>query len=180
MVITLIGYRGTGKSTVGRALGTRLGWTCVDADDEIESAAGRTIAEIFATGGEPEFRRLERETLARLLAGNENLILAAGGGAILDEQTRGDMQAAGPVIWLTAAVETILSRLNEDETTAERRPNLTAGGGRAEVEQLLAQREPLYRETAQLCIDTEQRTVEQIVDEILSRLPAEVREGAAG
>jgi shikimate kinase len=180
MVITLIGYRGTGKSTVGSALGERLGWNWIDADDQIESVAGRTIAEIFAETGEPGFRRLERETISRLLAGDEHLVLAAGGGAILNMQTRREMQQAGPVIWLTASVETILARLKQDETTAERRPNLTAGGGRAEVEQLLAQREPLYRETAGVCIDTEQSTVEQIVAEILSWLPSDLREGAAG
>lgn len=180
MIITLIGYRGTGKSTVGRALGERLGWTAIDADEQIEMAAGRTIQEIFTQRGEAGFRLLERETMAELLSSTANLVVAAGGGAVLNEQTRREMQQAGLVIWLTASVETILSRLDADATTSERRPNLTAGGGRAEVEQLLAQREPLYRETANCSVDTEHSTLEEIVEVILDRLPADLREGAAG
>jgi shikimate kinase len=180
MVITLIGYRGTGKSTVARALGARLRWASFDADDQIEALAGRSIEQIFAEDGEVQFRRLERETMHRLLSEGDRLVIAAGGGAILDEQTRGEMQQAGPVVWLTASVETILARIGGDETTASRRPNLTAEGGRGEIEQLLAQREPLYRQTASLIVDTEQRTIEQIASEILAGLPPHLQEGAAG
>lgn len=180
MVITLIGYRGTGKSTVARALGARLGWASVDADHEIEVVAGKSIQRIFADDGEADFRRLERETMHRLLSEGDRLVIASGGGAILDEQTRGEMQQAGPVVWLTASVETILARIGGDATTASRRPNLTAEGGRAEIEQLLAQREPLYRQTASLIVDTEQRTIDQIVEAILAGLPPHLQEGAAG
>jgi shikimate kinase len=180
MVITLIGYRGTGKSTVARALGARLGWPAVDADDDIETRAGRSIERIFADDGEAGFRRLERETMHRLLSQGSQLVIAAGGGAILDGQTRREMQQAGPVIWLTASVETIVARIFGDATTASRRPNLTAQGGRAEIELLLAQREPLYRQTAVLIVDTEHRAIDQIVEEILAGLPPHLQEGAAG
>src|SRR5690606_4558018 len=114
MVITLIGYRGTGKSTVAVALAARLRWAAVDADDQIEALAGKTIQRIFADDGEAEFRRLERETMQRLLSEADRLVIAAGGGAILDEQTRRHMQQAGPVVWLTAPVETILARISKD------------------------------------------------------------------
>src|SRR5690606_11721900 len=90
MVITLIGYRGTGKSTVARALGARLGWAAVDADDDIEARAGKSIERIFAEDGEAGFRRLERETMHRLLSEGNQRVIAAGGGAVLDEQTRGE------------------------------------------------------------------------------------------
>lgn len=180
MVITLIGYRGTGKSSVAGALAVRLRWTSVDADDQIEALAGKSIERIFAEDGEAEFRRLERETMHRLLASGDRLIVAAGGGAVLDEQTRRDMRQAGPVVWLRASVDSILSRLSGDATTASRRPNLTPQGGRTEVEQLLAQREPLYRQTASLIVDTDQRTIEQIVETILAGLPPHLQEGAAG
>lgn len=180
MVITLIGYRGTGKSTLARALGARLGWASIDADDQIEAIAGKSIDRIFAEDGEAEFRRLERETMQRLLSSGDPLIVAAGGGAILDEQTRLQMQQAGPVIWLTASVETILARISKDATTASRRPKLTAQGGRAEIEQLLAQREPLYRQTASLIVDTQRRTIDEIASEILAGLPPHLQEGAAG
>lgn len=177
MIITLIGYRGTGKTTLARPLAERLGWTAIDADVELERRAGRTIREIFATDGEPEFRRLERETLVDLLK-RDRLIIAAGGGAILNPQTRADFRAAGPVIWLKASTDTIEQRLFGDATTRERRPNLTASGGRAEIEQLLAIREPLYRECAQLILDTDQPlpgacdapTVAQLVEHVIEHL----------
>src|SRR3990172_13143827 len=120
MVITLIGYRGTGKSTLAAPLAKRLGWEWLDADAELERRAGRSIRDIFATDGEPEFRRLERELLAELLR-RDRLIVAAGGGAIQNEATRRDMQAAGPVIWLQASVDTIERRLASDPTTGARR-----------------------------------------------------------
>jgi shikimate kinase len=180
MVITLIGYRGTGKSTVARALGERLGWTSVDADDEIECLAKMSIQQIFAERGESAFRGLERITMARLLSGHDRLIIAAGGGAILNQQTRSDIKAAGPVVWLRASTETILARMRSDATTTERRPNLTPAGGRHEVEELLARREPLYREAASVIVDTEGRTVEAIVEEIVATLEPRRQEGAAG
>jgi len=176
-IITLIGYRGTGKTTVARPLAERLGWRAVDADIELERRAGRTIREIFATDGEPEFRRLERETLCELLT-QQQLVIAAGGGAILDTQTRTDFRSAGPVVWLKASIDTIEQRLHGDSTTRERRPNLTSSGGRAEIEQMLTLREPLYRDCATIVVDTDQPlpgscdapTVTQIVDFILERL----------
>jgi shikimate kinase len=170
MVITLIGYRGTGKSTLAAPLAKRLGWEWLDADAELERRAGRSIRDIFATDGEPEFRRLERDLLAELLR-RDRLIVAAGGGAIQNAATRRDMQAAGPVIWLQASVDTIERRLAGDPTTGGRRPNLTTTGGRAEIERLLAIREPLYRECATIVLDTDAIAPEQLVDQVLRQLP---------
>lgn len=164
MLITLIGYRGSGKTTVARALAERLGWDWVDADDLIEIRAGRTIREIFAAEGEPGFRRREREALAELLDG-ERHVLAAGGGAILDPETRRQMKAAGPVVWLQASVGVLASRIDGDAATAERRPNL-AGGGVDEITRLLAEREPLYRECASHSIYTDRLSVDEIVERI--------------
>jgi shikimate kinase len=154
MIVTLIGYRGTGKTSVARPLAERLGWQAVDADVELESRAGRTIREIFDTDGEGEFRRLERETLVDLL-GRDRLVIAAGGGAILNPDTRSDFQSAGPVVWLTASADAIEQRLDKDSTTSDRRPNLTSTGGRGEIEKLLSQRDPLYRECASLEVATD-------------------------
>ncbi len=154
MIITLIGYRGTGKSTLAYPLAERLGWSAVDADDELERRTGKTIRDIFAADGEPGFRRIEREVLVDLLQ-RDRLVLAAGGGAILDENTRAAFRQAGPVVWLRATARTIAERLAGDTTTAERRPNLTTAGGLHEIEELLEFREPLYRECASLTVDTD-------------------------
>lgn len=164
MVITLIGYRGSGKTTVAQALAARLGWDWIDADSVIEERAGGTIREIFAAEGEPGFRRREREVVADLL-GRDRLVLAAGGGAILDAETRRLMKAAGPVVWLQASIDALGQRIAGDPTTSERRPHL-AGGGNEEIVQLLAQREPLYRDCASHTIYTDRLDVSAIVERV--------------
>ena len=174
MVITLIGYRGTGKSTLAAPLAQRLSWEWLDADVELERRAGRSIQDIFATDGEPEFRRLERELLAELLR-RDRLVLAAGGGAIGNEATRADLKAAGPVIWLQASADTIERRLATDPTTGQRRPNLTSSGGRSEIERLLTLREPLYRECATITLDTDTAETDQLVEEALRQLAPSLR-----
>lgn len=169
MIVTLIGSRGCGKSSVGHLLANRLGWDYADADAELEARAGKSIQQIFAADGETAFRDLEEQTVADLLQG-DRLVLAAGGGAVLRDSTRERIAAAGPVIWLTATPETLYSRIHADESTAERRPDLTDRGGLEEVRNLLARREPIYRETADIVIDTEQKSVELITKEIHEQL----------
>uniref|UniRef100_A0A7C4QP64 Shikimate kinase n=1 Tax=Schlesneria paludicola TaxID=360056 RepID=A0A7C4QP64_9PLAN len=171
MVITLIGYRGSGKTAAAERLAASLGWEWIDADAELERRAGRTIAEIFAADGEAEFRRRERELLRELLQ-RARLVLSAGGGAVLHAETRREMREAGPVIWLQADVETLARRMAADPTTRDRRPQLTNLGGLAEIQAVLAVREPLYRETAALTVDTSTRSVEEVVEEILAGLRA--------
>jgi shikimate kinase len=181
MILTLIGYRATGKSTLAKPLAERLGWSWIDADVELERRAGRTIREIFDTDGEPEFRRLERETLVDLLK-QDRLVIAAGGGAVLNPDTRQDFKNAGPVIWLKASVDTIEHRLYGDETTTERRPNLTSTGGREEIERLLGQRESIYSDTASLVIQTDEPlpgqadapSIDQLVDHVSTALGEEL------
>lgn len=170
MNITLIGYRGSGKSTVAAPLAERLGWRSVDADVEIERRAGKSIRQIFDEDGEPAFRTLERDVLGDLLR-EDRLVIAAGGGAILAEQTRAAMRAAGPVVWLRARVDTIAARISGDPTTTSRRPNLTAAGGNHEIEAVLSQREPLYRTSATQIIDTDDCSTTEIVELITSTLP---------
>jgi shikimate kinase len=170
MIITLVGYRGAGKSSVAPALAARLGIRWVDADAEIERQAGRSIRDIFNRQGEPEFRRIEREVIAELLRGDQ-LVLAVGGGAVLNAYTRRELQTAGPVIWLQASVDTILARMRTDSTSHQRRPALTSDDPRTEVESLLAEREALYDEVATVVLETDDRAPEEIVDEIIKRLP---------
>ena len=178
MVITLIGYRGVGKSTIAPRLAARLGWNWIDADVEIEQRAGRSIAEIFQHEGEVGFRVREAGVLSELLA-RDRLIIAAGGGAILNPHTRETIRAAGPAVWLTASLDSILARLHEDATTSTRRPALTGSDPRTEIETLLAARTPLYAETATLTIDSERRSPEAIVDEIMLALPRSITSGGS-
>jgi shikimate kinase len=169
MVVTLIGYRGCGKSSVGRLLAERLGWSCADADEEIERLSKQTIRQIFEERGELAFRDLEEQTIARLLEGDE-LILAAGGGAVLRESTRQRMKSAGPVVWLTASPETLFERIGNDDTTGQRRPDLTSQGGLAEIRSLLELRTPFYRSTADLQIETEGLSPDEIADNLVDGL----------
>jgi shikimate kinase len=167
--IVLVGYRGVGKSTVARHLALALAWDWVDADVELELRAGKSIAAIFADDGEPVFRDLEAETLAKLLS-RERLVIAAGGGVVLRESNRGRLKDFARVVWLQAGPETILERIAADTTTAARRPSLTSRGNAEEVIHLLQQREPLYEQAADLAVDAERRSPEQIAAEIVQRL----------
>ena len=166
MLLILIGYRATGKTTLARLLAERLGCDWIDADVEIERRAGKSIARMFADDGEPAFRDLEARAIADL-CGRDDLVLAAGGGAPLRPESRQVMRQRGTVVWLVAQPETILRRMSADATTAARRPNLTDKGPLEEILQLLKVREPIYRETAHLQIDTEGKSPEQLADEIL-------------
>lgn len=172
-VITLIGYRGSGKSSVAAPLAEQRGFDWIDADDEIERSAGKSIAEIFAAEGEPHFRQLEREVMQRLLA-RDKIVIAAGGGAILNAETRREMQQAGPVIWLKADAAALAQRIDADATTGSRRPALTASSSQlAEIQSLLAEREPLYRDAATLTIETDAKTISEIVAEIIDALDSD-------
>lgn len=168
MIVTLIGYRGSGKSSLAPELARRLGCPALDADVLLEQRAGRSIKEIFDTEGEPGFRHRETELLAELLGGPP-CVLAAGGGAILNPRTRERMRAAGPVVWLRAPLETLSRRIAGDPITAGRRPNL-AGGGDAEIARLLATREPLYRETATLEVEVGERPVAELAEQVCQAL----------
>lgn len=167
--LALIGYRGTGKTTVAQVLAQRLGWQWVDADVELERQAGRTIKQIFADGGELEFRDLESNVVAELCE-RQRMVIALGGGAILRSQNRAVIKARCQTAWLVAEPATIYQRITADVTTTERRPNLTSAGGLAEIETLLAARAPFYRECAGCSVVTDDRSPESIADEILACL----------
>lgn len=165
--IFLIGYRGSGKTTVGRVLAERLGWTFVDADVLLEERAGSSIADLFVTEGEAGFRDRESAIITELAAFPEHVI-ATGGGVILRPTNRECLRNGGFVVWLDAGPETVWQRMVTDPTTSGRRPNLTAKGGLEEVRELMATREPLYRETANLRINTDVSSPESIAADILA------------
>jgi shikimate kinase len=164
MRIFLIGYRGTGKSTIARLLADKLGLEAIDADHELERRAGKTIRRMFAEDGEPAFRDLESALLAEF-GQRDGVVIATGGGVVLRPENRVILRA-GRVVWLTAPAEVLWRRMCNDESTRERRPDL-AQGGFAEVEAMLRFREPLYSECADMTVDADlppQAIVGRIVD----------------
>jgi shikimate kinase len=167
MNLFLIGYRGTGKTTVAELLSAELGWPWLDADTEIERRAGKSIAEIFADGGEPAFRDRETSELVELCR-SARQVLALGGGIIIRQQNRDMLKRCGKTVWLSAKPETLWRRITADPTTAARRPNLTVAGGLDEIRRILAQRLPLYRESADWVVDTEDKSAADVAAEILA------------
>jgi shikimate kinase len=165
-LVFLIGYRGSGKTTVGRLVADRVGWPFLDADTVLEGRYGRTIRDIFAAEGEAGFRDKETTVLGDLCR-MTNTVIATGGGVVLREENRHALQRHGLVAWLSADPRTLLTRIQGDPTTAARRPDL-AGGGLAEVEQLLAVREPLYRGCADVEVAAGALSPEQAADAILA------------
>jgi shikimate kinase len=162
----LIGYRGTGKTTVACKLAERLGIPAFDSDVEIERRANKSIAEIFAQDGESAFRDLEESVIADILARSIPLVLATGGGAILRANTRERLRRAGRVFWLTATPETILRRITADAASKTMRPSLTALPMHEEIVAVLNKRTPLYAKTAHETLDTDTRSVDEIVETI--------------
>jgi len=165
--IFLIGARGSGKTTLARLLADRLGWCWIDADVELERRAGRSIREVFAEEGETGFRDREAELLAELCE-RPGQVVATGGGVILRPSNRDLLRQAGWVVWLAADVATLCQRLQQDGATAQRRPSLTGAAAAApeEVAAVLRGREPLYRECADLIVQTPKRTPAELVAEI--------------
>lgn len=139
--LVLVGLMGSGKSSVGRVLGERLGAPFRDSDAEIESAAARSVAEIFEEFGEPEFRGLERRVIARLMAGPP-LVLATGGGAFMNPETRALILSKGVAIWLRASLDVLVGRVSG----RTHRPILNRGDPREILAGLMAARYPIYAE----------------------------------
>ncbi|MDB5798450.1 MAG: aroB [Paucimonas sp.] len=165
--IYLVGLMGSGKTTVGRALARKLNLRFVDSDHEIESRTGATIPLIFEIEGEESFRQRESEVI-RDLTQQDGIVLATGGGAILSAASREYLKTRGTVIWLRASVSSILQRTSHDRN----RPLLQTADPRQRLEQLLAQREPLYREVAHLTVDTGRPNVQSLVQSIVQQLEA--------
>ena len=140
--IVLVGFMGTGKTTVGRLLAEKTGMPLVDMDAVIEERAGKTITEIFAEDGESHFRKLERE-MVRELAAKEGQIVSTGGGIVLNPENITDFEKTGLVVCLLASAETVLERVKHDTA----RP-LLAGDKEAKIIQLLETRKPLYEALA--------------------------------
>jgi len=162
--IVLIGYRGTGKSTVGRLLAARLGRDLVSTDAEIVKRAQRTIPEIVAQEGWENFRDLESD-ICRELASRDQLVIDTGGGAILRAQNVEALKKNSTVFWLTASVETIAKRIGGDN----QRPSLTGTKSFVdEIQGVLRERTPKYQAAADYVIATDDQSINQLVEMLLT------------
>ncbi len=167
--IILIGYRATGKSTVGRLLAERLGLPFLDLDQYLVQKMGQSIKEVVAEKGWAYFRAREKEALLEM-AGRGPIVLACGGGAVLHEEEFGFLKKGALVVWLSAQPETIAKRLSRDSSTKENRPSLTGKDVLEEVREVLTSRLPLYQKFADLVIETDQQSPEEVVKTITKHL----------
>jgi shikimate kinase len=168
--VTLVGYRGSGKSSVAASLAALLGCSWQDTDDVLESEARTSIAALIAARGEGCFRDLESTLLRRLLA-EERGVLATGGGVILRDDNRAKLRSQGrPVVWLTAPADVLRARLAADPATAARRPALSGTNPLDEVATALVARAPLYRAVADAMIDVSRDPPERIAARIAAWL----------
>jgi shikimate kinase len=162
--VVLVGLMGAGKSTIGRRLAERLGIRFVDADQEIEKAAGKTIPEIFQDHGEAYFRDGERKVIARLL-GSGAQVLATGGGAFMNEETRKNVRAAGVSVWLRADLPLLMKRVKKRSN----RPLLRNDDPEAAMRRLIDERYPVYAE-ADITIDSRDVAHSSMVGEVIRAL----------
>jgi shikimate kinase len=170
--LVLIGYRATGKTAVGARLAEILSRPFVDLDQAIVREAGQPIVDIVAQGGWAEFRRREKELVARLRC-TQGHVLATGGGVVLDPDNVAALRENGIIIWLTADPDTIQARLAEDLPRDANRPSLTGSDTIREVVAVLEARYPLYQAAAQIMVDTTHRDVAQVVQAVLTALESE-------
>ncbi|MBI5886468.1 MAG: shikimate kinase [Deltaproteobacteria bacterium] len=163
MNIILTGFMGTGKSSVGKILARECGLEFLDLDDIIETASGASIKEIFNSGGETEFRRLEAEAIEKVVSGayGANCVLATGGGAVLRKSNRDALRRWGTVVLLTASVDEMLDRVGK----AEARPLLSGAKRRDTIERLMAERDSAYGD-CDLSVDTTGLTMAEVVARI--------------
>ena len=169
MKIVLIGYRCTGKTSVGKRLAERLGIPFYDTDELIQSAADKTIRELVDQEGWDAFRARERAIIKQLPL-SADAVIAAGGGAIMDAANRKALKEKGLCVWLTADVKTIVERMRDDKASAAQRPPLSGDGLEQETAKILEARRPFYQEMADCTIDTSGKNIAAIGDEILSAL----------
>ena len=168
--VVLVGMMGSGKSSVGRRLATRLGLPFVDADTEIETAAGMTIPEIFAQRGETEFRDGERRVISRILTTRAPLVLATGGGAFMNAETRTRIAQLGISIWLKADPDVLMRRVRKRSN----RPLLQTADPDATLRRMLAEREPVYA-LADLTLTSRDDPHEVVVEEAIVALDRYLR-----
>jgi shikimate kinase len=167
--IILIGYRCTGKTSIGKRLAASLEIPFIDTDELIELAAGQSIISIIDEKGWNHFRHREKQAIKTLTSYGKGVI-ATGGGAVMDNENAAILKGCGWLVWLIADEQTILKRMVSDRYSAHRRPPLTNSHLRKEIAETLSQRVPLYRLLADISVDTSLLSIEESVKKIMEAL----------
>ena len=179
-ILFLIGYRGSGKTTVGKLLAKKMKMRFYDSDRRVEAAAGKTIAEIFAEKGEASFRQMEAKIIAKIVVNHQNVakakksksseksgcVVSLGGGAPMNESCQQIFGGFGKCVLLRGKPETLWKRISADKSTKESRPDLTDEGGLGEVQSMLALRSSTYDECADHIVDVDDLSPEEVADQI--------------
>lgn len=165
--LVLVGMMGSGKTTVGRLVAARLGVSFADSDEEIETSTGQSVSDLFSVQGEPAFRHRESEVLGALLGPDGPLVIAAGGGSVLDRGNRTRMRREATVAWLRTSVGTLTDRVG----TGEGRP-LLAGASAGKLSEICRKRAWLYESVADFVVDTDDRSPDDVADAVVAALVA--------
>ncbi len=169
MNIVLIGYRASGKTSVGRELARILDRPFFDSDRMIFAKTGRSIGEIVETGGWLAFREMEKTVIADL-SGLDGVVIALGGGAVMDPDNVAMLESQGRFVWLQADARVLARRMSDDRNGRAQRPALTGAGVLAEIDEVLSKRLPVYRDVADIVIDTAGKDPAVIAAEIVAHL----------
>jgi shikimate kinase len=169
MNLFLIGYRCTGKTTVGKVIAATIDWDFVDADILLVKHYGKSIKDIIDTDGWEIFRHMEQAILMQICAADRQVV-ATGGGVVLDPENIRLMKESGRIFWLGASVQTIRKRMSEDETSGDFRPALTDRGPIEEIEEMLLKRNPYYQDACDFFVSTDGIAVAEITNKIMDTL----------
>jgi shikimate kinase len=175
MNLFLIGYRCTGKTTIGKSIAMTMDWSLVDSDILVTKEYGKSIKDIIDTEGWEAFRRMERSTLKQICT-KDRQVVATGGGVVLDKANIKAMKTSGMVIWLGATAETIQKRMLQDKNTGNFRPALTDKGRMEEIEDMLLKRNPYYESASDFSIQTDDVPLKEINAIIIQRIKDKIGE----
>jgi shikimate kinase len=171
MNIILIGYRCSGKTSVGKIISERTGMSFYDTDELIEKSAGNPIDVIVDKDGWPRFREIEKAIIMDVSLLN-NAVMATGGGVVIDKENVNYLKRNGYIVWLEGDVDTLMKRMEKDMNAGNTRPSLTGRDPVAEIRKVLEVRTPLYREAADLVVNTDELSLDEVAERIMTEFRA--------